>query len=80
MTAGGGKLLSREPKPGHLDMTLTVPYHADANSELAACCVYIVHEPNVNFKPVRTKNMCSIPTSWIMDCVANFTLLELPTV
>ncbi|XP_060597871.1 BRCA1-associated RING domain protein 1-like isoform X2 [Ruditapes philippinarum] len=80
VTIGGGKLLTREPKPGHLDITLTVPYHADAVSELATCCVYLVHEPNVNYPPIRTKHMCSVPTSWIMDCVANFSLMELPTV
>ncbi|XP_053373735.1 BRCA1-associated RING domain protein 1-like [Mercenaria mercenaria] len=80
VTAGGGKLLSREPKPGHLEMTLTVPYHADVKSELASCCVYIVHEANVKFKPIRTANMCSIPATWIMDCVANFKLLPLPDV
>ncbi|KAL4222135.1 BRCA1-associated RING domain protein 1 [Mactra antiquata] len=79
ISTGGGKFLSREPKPGHLDMQMTVPYHVDPKSQLASCCVYIVYDSSVSMKTIRTKYMCTVPSSWIMDCASNFTLMDLPT-
>ena len=73
--SGGGKILSREPKPGHLEsLELTVPYHVDAKGNLANCCIFLVHENSAEFQPIKTKHMCSVTVSWIMDSVAEFKL------
>ena len=76
---GGGKILTREPKPGHLDeSTLTVPFHVDEDSDLKDCCTFIIFETGSKHQPIRTKYICSVPASWVIDCAATFTLLPLP--
>jgi len=76
---GGGKILVREPKPGNLDnQSLTVPYHADQGGELANCCVYLIHDNQTHLAAIRTRTMCSVPSSWIMDSASNFELMPLP--
>ena len=79
--AGGGRILSREPKPGHLDsLDLTVPYHADTAGNLSNCCIFVVHEKSPEFQPIRTKHMCSVPIAWIMDSAAEFKLKDIPRI
>ena len=76
--SGGGKILSREPKPGHLDsLDLTVPYHANPEGNLAHCCVFIVHQNLAEFQPIRTNHMCSVPVSWVLESAAEFKLQDL---
>ena len=94
ITAGGGSILSREPKPGHLEEgILTVPFHADPRGELAHCCVYVVHTGStgnstgvggtcgdaVSNNKIRTKYMCSVTSNWLMDCASNFRFMPLPS-
>lgn len=76
---GGGLVIKREPKVSTMDeSTLTVAYHADPDSGHGQCCVFVVHDPSVNFSKIVTRRMCSVPVSWIMDCVASFKLLDIP--
>ena len=79
--AGGAHILAREPKPGHLDeSTLTVPYHAPENDPISRCCVFVIHDNNVLFPPIRTPVICSAPVTWIMECISSFQLVNLPPV
>ncbi|KAL3831245.1 hypothetical protein ACJMK2_023019 [Sinanodonta woodiana] len=76
---GGGRVLMREPKPGHYcDEDLTVPYHAPPHGNLKECCFYIVHDTSLKFPPIRTLRLCSVPASWIMNCIDKFMLLDPP--
>ncbi|KAK3587818.1 hypothetical protein CHS0354_019683 [Potamilus streckersoni] len=76
---GGGRILMREPKPGHhCDEDLTVPYHAPPHGNLKECCFYIVHDTSLKFPPIRTPRLCSVPASWIMNCIDKFILLDPP--
>ncbi|XP_060064701.1 BRCA1-associated RING domain protein 1-like [Ylistrum balloti] len=75
--AGGGLVLKREPKVGSLDeSTLTVPYHADPDSDGAQCCVFVLHDNSVSFSKINTRRMCSLPVSWLMDCISSFSLIS----
>lgn len=74
---GGGLILRREPKVGSLDeSTLTVPYHADPESDSAQCCVFVLHDNSVNFPKINSRRMCSLPVRWLMDCMSTFTLIN----
>ncbi|XP_033762661.1 BRCA1-associated RING domain protein 1-like [Pecten maximus] len=75
--AGGGLILRREPKVDSLDeSTLTVPYHADPESDCAQCCVFVLHDNSVTFPKINTRRMCSLPVRWLMDCMSTFTLIN----
>ncbi|KAK3109008.1 hypothetical protein FSP39_021013 [Pinctada imbricata] len=71
---GGGKVLTREPKPGHIsESDLSTPYHSQLGR--VSCCIYIVHDNGSPFAPIKTPVISTITPSWIMDCIANFQLL-----
>lgn len=72
---GGGQVIQREPKPGHIPETqLTTPYHAPAGSE--TCCIYIVHDNRATFQPITTSVLCTVRAAWIMDCISQFRLIN----
>ncbi|XP_022096820.1 BRCA1-associated RING domain protein 1-like [Acanthaster planci] len=79
---GGGTILSRQPKPDDdvVQASATIPYHARPGSELAACSYYIIHDHGGSRAPprVRTGKLCTAPVSWLMDCISQFELLDLP--
>lgn len=82
LRAGGGQLLSRQPKPDS-DVTQTVSaaaYHAPAGSDQALCTQYIIFDPQGRHRPavVRRGKVWSAPSTWIIDCVAAFCLLPVP--
>ncbi|XP_038044952.1 BRCA1-associated RING domain protein 1-like [Patiria miniata] len=79
---GGGRILNRQPKPDDdiVQASTTIPYHARAGSDLAACSYYIIHDHIGSRAPprVRTGKLCTAPVSWLMDCISQFELLDLP--
>eukprot|EP00058_Branchiostoma_floridae_P023328 XP_002608818.1 hypothetical protein BRAFLDRAFT_89685 [Branchiostoma floridae] len=80
--AGGGGVLAREPKPDSdcLQASTTVAYHARKDSDLAHCSHFILYdEKSAKIPPrIRTAKLCTVPVTWLMDCVTDFSLLELP--
>ncbi|KAM4836484.1 BRCA1-associated RING domain protein 1 [Thomomys bottae] len=81
VTAGGGKILSRKPKPDS-DVTQTintVSYHAKPDSDQRFCTQYIVYEDLSDYCPerVRQGKVWMAPSSWIISSVMSFELLPL---
>nr|XP_021522646.1 LOW QUALITY PROTEIN: BRCA1-associated RING domain protein 1 [Aotus nancymaae] len=81
VTAGGGQILSRKPKPDS-DVTQTintVAYHARPDSDQRFCTQYIIYEDLANYHPerVRQGKVWMAPSSWFIDCVMSFELLPL---
>ncbi|XP_033086273.1 BRCA1-associated RING domain protein 1 isoform X1 [Trachypithecus francoisi] len=81
ITAGGGQILSRKPKPDS-DVTQTintVAYHARPDSDQRFCTQYIIYEDLSNYHPerVRQGKVWKAPSSWFIDCVMSFELLPL---
>ncbi|XP_026233216.1 BRCA1-associated RING domain protein 1 [Anabas testudineus] len=82
LRAGGGQLLSRQPKPdSDVTQTLTsAAYHALPGSDQALCTQYIIFDPQGPHKPavVRRGKVWSAPSTWLIDCIAAFRLLPVP--
>nr|XP_058908770.1 BRCA1-associated RING domain protein 1 isoform X3 [Kogia breviceps] len=81
VTAAGGQILSRKPKPDS-DVTQTintVAYHAKPDSDQHFCTQYIIYEDMSNHRPerVRQGKVWMAPSSWFIDCVMSFELLPL---
>ncbi|XP_064644196.1 BRCA1-associated RING domain protein 1-like isoform X2 [Lineus longissimus] len=77
--SGGATVLNREPKLENvIPNDITVPYHAKSGSYLADCCYFIIHDPNVKIKMQRHFRVCTAPTTWFMECITGFELLDLP--
>ncbi|XP_043433669.1 BRCA1-associated RING domain protein 1 isoform X2 [Prionailurus bengalensis] len=81
VTAAGGQVLSRKPKPDS-DVTQTintVAYHAKADSDQRFCTQYIIYEDLSNHRPerVRQGKVWMASSSWFIDCVMSFALLPL---
>ncbi|XP_012506916.1 PREDICTED: BRCA1-associated RING domain protein 1 isoform X2 [Propithecus coquereli] len=81
VTAAGGQVLSRKPKPDS-DVTQTintVAYHAKPDSDQRFCTQYIIYEDLSNYCPerVRQGKVWMAPSSWFIDCVTSFELLPL---
>ncbi|XP_064142775.1 BRCA1-associated RING domain protein 1 isoform X1 [Loxodonta africana] len=81
VTAAGGQILSRKPKPDS-DVTQTVntvAYHARPDSDQRFCTQYIIYEDFSNYRPerVRQGKVWMAPSSWFIDCVISFELLPL---
>eukprot|EP00066_Takifugu_rubripes_P001091 XP_003962054.1 PREDICTED: BRCA1-associated RING domain protein 1 [Takifugu rubripes] len=79
---GGGQLLSRRPKPDS-DVTQTVSaaaYHAPPGSDQALCTQYVVFDPRGRHRPAvgRRGKVWSAPSTWIINCIAAFSLLPVP--
>ncbi|XP_050416492.1 BRCA1-associated RING domain protein 1 isoform X2 [Patella vulgata] len=71
--AGGGKVLSREPKLQNLDeYPATVPYHAARNTRFTDCAIFIVHDTNLAYPPINATRMCAVPASWILESIGSF--------
>ena len=79
---GAGTLLSRQPKPDDdvIQASTTVPYHARSGSELAKCSYFIIHDHVDSRAPprIRTGKLCTAPICWLMDCISQFELVDLP--
>ncbi|XP_070565914.1 BRCA1-associated RING domain protein 1-like [Ptychodera flava] len=78
--SGDGTLLLREPKPDDCNQPGgTVPYHAVTDSKQSECTHYIIYD-HFNKKPpakIRTPKLCTASSSWLMDCITQFTILDL---
>ncbi|XP_071803585.1 BRCA1-associated RING domain protein 1-like [Asterias amurensis] len=79
---GSGTLLSRQPKPDDdvIQASTTVPYHARLGSELSTCSYFIIHDHVDSRAPprIRTGKLCTAPICWLMDCISQFELVDLP--
>lgn len=91
---GGGRLLSREPKPD-IDGSLCLPrtpesnkapvtlapvaYHANPTTKHYRCAQYIIYDSLAEKRPHiwDTESVCSMPSTWLMDCASNFQILTL---
>ncbi|XP_057603237.1 BRCA1-associated RING domain protein 1 isoform X2 [Hippopotamus amphibius kiboko] len=81
VTAAGGQILSRKPKPDS-DVTQTintVAYHAEPDSDQRFCTQYIIYEDLSNHRPerIRQGKVWMATSSWFIDCVMSFELLPL---
>ncbi|XP_054442151.1 BRCA1-associated RING domain protein 1 isoform X2 [Pteronotus mesoamericanus] len=81
VTAAGGQILNRKPKPDS-DVTQTintVAYHANPDSDQRFCTQYIIYEDVSSHRPerVRQGKVWMAPSSWFIDCVMSFELLPL---
>ncbi|XP_029979999.1 BRCA1-associated RING domain protein 1 isoform X2 [Sphaeramia orbicularis] len=79
---GGGQLLRRQPKPDS-DVTQTLnaaAYHAIPGSDQALCTQYILFDPQGPHKPtvIRRGKVWSAPSTWVIECIAAFSLLPIP--
>lgn len=94
---GGGKVLSREPKPdvnkslclpttresnkapNHAVTLAPIAYHANPSSKQYRCTQYVIYDSLAEKKPHfrNTGSVCSMPSTWLMDCASNFTILDL---
>lgn len=74
---GGGTVLHREPKLEVVDPSeFVVPYHVRADQQLANCSIYVLQD-NGNAEPkMHGPRKCEAPVAWLLDCVANFRLLD----
>ncbi|XP_076439519.1 BRCA1-associated RING domain protein 1-like [Babylonia areolata] len=74
---GGARLLTREPRLANLDeYDITVPYHAEPGSNIADCGVFIIHDGSSKAPAVHAQRMRSVPSSWVTECIATFSLPE----
>ena len=73
---GGGQLLVREPKMETIIETQTVPYHTSPESKLSHCSHYIVHRAKDAKARMTGSRLCNVSFTWIIDCCANFQLIE----
>lgn len=94
---GGGKVLSREPKPD-IDESLCLPttresnkapnnavtlapiaFHANPSSKQYRCTQYVIYDSLAEKKPHIRNNdsVCSMPSTWLMDCASNFAIIDL---
>ena len=74
---GGAHLLTREPRLSNLDeYDVTVPYHAQPGSSLVDCGVFIVHDGETKVSNVEAQRMRTVPASWVIECIATFSLVE----
>ncbi|KAM5327823.1 BRCA1-associated RING domain protein 1 [Glossophaga mutica] len=81
VTAAGGQILNRKPKPDS-DVTQTintVAYHANPDSDQRFCTQYIIYEDLSSHRPerVRQGKVWMAPSSWFIDSVMSFELLPL---
>ncbi len=60
----------------------SVAYHAKPNTAQSHCTQYIIYdrEASPGHKIISTPIMCTAPTSWLIDCVARFEILEVKDV
>ncbi|KAK7109657.1 hypothetical protein V1264_013658 [Littorina saxatilis] len=74
---GGAHFLTREPRLTNLDeYEVTVPYHAKQGSSLVDCGIFIVHDGGSNVPRVEAQRMRVVPASWVVACIATFSLVE----
>ncbi|XP_033120913.1 BRCA1-associated RING domain protein 1-like [Anneissia japonica] len=76
--SGGGTFLLREPKIDDdvIQSCRQVPYHASTDSPQPNCCYYIINSPLQDALSVHTAKLCSMPLSWLMDCIAQFKIIS----
>ena len=77
---GGATILAREPRTEHLlSEPCTVPFHVRAGSTLEHCSHYVVHGEKTEELVEGEGRLCHVNVSWVLDSIANFKLLDIPT-
>lgn len=81
VTYAGGSVLRKLPKPvSGKDSLPSRPFHAKPESMLK-CPVFIVYDPaspDLQNEVPTVVGVTNISTTWILDCLSSFQLLELP--
>ena len=74
----GGKVLTREPRACD-QRDFIYPFHAKHTVGLPVCNRFIVYDPCTDKVPIRngTKNLATVPASWLLDCLSHFELVNL---
>ena len=56
----------------------SVAFHAKPDTAQSHCTQFIIYNPNSKqeHKRVSTPILCSAPTTWIMDCISHFEIVE----
>lgn len=81
----GGHMLARDPRTSaNREGSLVsgehgYPYHAKPGSVFSECHTFVVTEEREgDCLPVRDKAVVTVSTSWVLDCLSQFKLIELP--
>lgn len=76
ITEGGGKILPRAPTPSTCEAFSNFPYHSNNERSTCRCCHYIIYEehdpPSLLYQMPDLKHRSS---SWLVDCIINFTMV-----
>lgn len=77
-----GVMLTREPKPDSdsVQTCMRVPYHAHSDAPQYRYTHYIVYDSTQGkpSKKIRRGKVCTVPSSWVLDCISQFNLCEIP--
>ena len=73
----GGRVLAREPRSQE-DSAHICPYHAAPQSLFFCNHTFIVYDSHSEHSPakVRASNVITVPSSWLLDCLSHFELLD----
>lgn len=72
--------LPRTPESNKASVTLApVAYHANPDTKHYRCTQFIIYDSLAEKKPHiwDTGSVCSMPSTWLMDCASNFQILTL---
>ena len=79
--AAGGYVLTREPKPDSdcIQACTRVPYHVKPDSVMYYYTYYVVYDPSQLYLPklIRQGKVCSVPYSWVLDCLSQFMIVDI---
>lgn len=76
----GSLCLPRTPESNKAPVTLApVAYHANPTTKHYRCTQYIIYDSLAEKRPHiwDTESVCSMPSTWLMDCASNFQILTL---
>ena len=65
--------------PNHAVTLAPIAYHANPSSKQYRCTQYVIYDSLAEKKPHfrNTDSVCSMPSTWLMDCASNFAILDL---
>ena len=75
----GGRVLAREPRSQE-ETAHICPYHATPQSLFFSNHTFIVYDSysELSHAKVRSTNVIAVPSSWLLDCLSHFELLDVP--
>jgi BRCA1-associated RING domain protein 1 len=76
--AASGVIITREPRlESIVQSDITVPYHMTTGSQLESCSHFVIRD-KLKCGQLIGSRLVEAPPSWIMDCIAQFRITELP--